>query len=77
MFLSIDEEKVIFCYLVINLLISDGILRQSIKLRTNINISHTCDECSTNFIWNLQDSVSYIIFNIIYIMRTHLAPADD
>lgn len=55
----------IFCYLVINLLISDGILRQSIKLRTNINISHTCNECSTNFIWNLQDNVSYIIFNII------------
>lgn len=56
---------VIFCYLIINLLISDGILRQSVKLRTNINITHTCDECSTKFIWNLQDTVSYIIFNII------------
>jgi hypothetical protein len=59
------SRYLIFCYLVINLLISDCILRQSIKLRTNINITHTCEECSTNFIWNLQDNISYIIFNII------------
>ena len=56
---------IIFCYLVINLLISDIILRQSIKLRTNINITHNCDKCPTNFIWNIQDNISYLIFNIV------------
>jgi hypothetical protein len=56
---------IIFCYLIVNLLISDIILRQSIKLRTNINIIHNCEKCPTNFIWNIQDCISYLIFNIV------------
>ena len=56
---------IILIYLIINLLISDFILRQSIKVRNLIEDEHICDKCSNNIVWNLQDSLSNIIFYIL------------
>ena len=49
-------------YLVINLLISDCILRQSIKIRNTLDIEHSCEKCSNNIVWNIQDNISSVIF---------------
>lgn len=56
---------IIVIYLIINLLISDFILRQSIKVRNIIEEDHICDKCSNNIVWNLQDSLANIIFYIL------------
>jgi hypothetical protein len=56
---------IIVIYLIINLLISDFILRQSIKIRNLAESDHICDKCSNNIVWNLQDSVSNVVFYII------------
>jgi hypothetical protein len=58
---------VITCYIIINLLISDFILRQSVKIRNLNNNEHenTCEYCSLNIVWNLQDNISNIIFYVI------------
>jgi hypothetical protein len=56
---------IIVIYLIINLLISDFILRQSIKIRNLAEVEHICDKCSNNIVWNLQDSISNIVFYII------------
>jgi hypothetical protein len=52
-------------YLYINLLLSDIILRQSIKIRNSMIVEHNCEYCSKNIIWNIQDIVSNILFTII------------
>lgn len=52
----------IVLYLVINLLISDFILRQSIKIRNVVDIEHCCEKCSNNIVWNIQDNISNIVF---------------
>jgi len=49
----------------INLLISDFILRQSVKIRNTIELEHNCEKCSNNIVWNIQDNISNIIFYII------------
>lgn len=54
-----------YAYMYINLFITDIILRQSVKLRVVSNTYHNCDQCSTNIVWNLQDMMANIIFNII------------
>jgi hypothetical protein len=56
---------IITIYLVINLLITDFILRQSIKIRINSEKEHQCDKCSTNIVWALQDNLANIIFYIL------------
>lgn len=56
---------VIVIYLIINLLISDFILRQSIKIRNLTEAEHICGKCSNNIVWNLQDSISNVVFYII------------
>jgi hypothetical protein len=56
---------VIVIYLIINLLISDFILRQSIKIRNLVEAEHSCNMCSNNVVWNLQDLVSNIVFYIL------------
>jgi hypothetical protein len=56
---------VVTAYLIINLLISDFILRQSVKIRNPINADNTCEKCSSNIVWNLQDNVSNIVFYIL------------
>ncbi len=53
------------CYLIINLLISDFILRQSVKIRNPIDTECACEKCSLNIVWNLQDNISNIIFYVI------------
>jgi hypothetical protein len=63
-FISILRYLIVI-YLVINLLISDFILRQSIKIRNSVEIDHTCDKCSNNVVWNIQDNISNIIFYIL------------
>lgn len=63
-FVNILRYLLVF-YCLINLLISDFILRQSIKIRNNIDIEHNCDKCSNNVVWNLQDNISNIIFYIV------------
>ena len=52
-------------YLYINLLLSDIILRQSIKIRNSMIVEHNCEYCSKNIVWNIQDIISNIIFTII------------
>jgi hypothetical protein len=52
-------------YLVINLLISDFILRQSIKIRNTIENDHNCDKCSNNIVWNIQDNISNVVFYVV------------
>ena len=52
-------------YLIINLLISDFILRQSVKIRNPIETDNACIKCSTNIVWNIQDNVSNIIFYVL------------
>lgn len=63
-------------YLVINLLISDFILRQSIKIRNTIDKEHNCDKCSNNIVWNIQDNISNIVFyglgGIVFKYNTYL-----
>jgi hypothetical protein len=56
---------IIVIYLIVNLLISDFILRQSIKVRNLIDGDHICEKCSNNIVWNLQDSLSNIVFYIL------------
>lgn len=56
---------IIVIYLLVNLLISDFILRQSIKIRNLINTEHNCIKCSNNIVWNLQDNISNIVFYIL------------
>ena len=63
-FINIFRYLMVF-YLVINLLISDFILRQSVKLRNTKDLEHNCEKCSSNIVWNLQDNVSNIIFYIV------------
>jgi hypothetical protein len=55
----------ILIYLIINLFISDLILRQSIKIRNMNDDEHTCVNCSDNIIWNIQDNLSNIIYYIL------------
>jgi hypothetical protein len=52
-------------YVYINLFIIDTILRQSLKIRTTSKTEHSCDYCSINITWNLQDIISNLLFNII------------
>jgi hypothetical protein len=52
-------------YLYINLLLSDIILRQSIKIRNSMIIEHNCEYCSKNIIWNIQDIISNILFTLL------------
>lgn len=52
-------------YVLINLLISDFILRQSVKIRNTIELEHNCEKCSNNIVWNIQDNISNIIFYIL------------
>jgi hypothetical protein len=54
-----------YMYMYINLFITDIILRQSVKLRIVSDLHHNCEQCSTNIVWNLQDMMANIIFNII------------
>ena len=59
---------IVILYIYINLLISDTILRQSLKIRTVSNLSnieHSCEKCSVNVIWNLQDTISNLLFNVV------------
>ncbi len=55
----------ITAYLIINLLISDFILRQSVKIRNPIDTDNACDKCSSNIVWNLQDNMSNIVFYVL------------
>ena len=52
-------------YLIINLLISDFILRQSVKIRNPIDTDNTCEKCSSNIVWNLQDNISNMVFYVL------------
>jgi len=52
-------------YVMINLLISDFILRQSIKIRNTVEVEHNCEKCSDNIVWNIQDNISNINFYIL------------
>jgi hypothetical protein len=52
-------------YTYINLLTSDTILRQSLKIRTISQLEHSCDNCDISVIWNLQDNITNLLFNII------------
>ncbi|AYV79956.1 MAG: hypothetical protein Gaeavirus3_10 [Gaeavirus sp.] len=54
-------------YLAFNLLITDSILRQSIKIRMNISPpeNHKCNKCSSDIVWNLQDIISSLLFMFI------------
>ena len=52
-------------YVLINLLISDFILRQSVKIRNTLELEHNCEKCSNNIVWNIQDNISNIIFYIL------------
>jgi hypothetical protein len=52
-------------YLIINLLISDFILRQSVKIRNTVDVEHSCEKCSNNIVWNLQDNISSFVYYII------------
>lgn len=56
---------VITAYLIINLLISDFILRQSVKIRNPIDTDNACEKCSSNIVWNLQDNISNIVFYVL------------
>jgi len=56
---------IVTCYLIINLLISDFILRQSVKIRNPIDTDNTCEKCSLNIVWNLQDNISNIVFYVL------------
>ena len=56
---------IITAYLIINLLISDFILRQSVKIRNPIDTDNACEKCSSNIVWNLQDNISNIVFYIL------------
>lgn len=56
---------IIIIYIYLNMFISDTILRQSLKIRTINEKEHSCENCSVNVVWNLQDSFSNILFNII------------
>lgn len=58
-------KYLIAIYLIINLLISDFILRQSIKIRNDLELEHNCDKCSNNIVWNIQDNISNILFYIV------------
>jgi hypothetical protein len=56
---------IIVVYLMINLLITDFILRQSIKIRNNVITEHNCEKCSNNIVWNIQDNISNMVFFMI------------
>jgi len=59
-------RHIITIYLAINLLITDFILRQSVRIRTCDNlIEHNCDRCSQDIIWNIQDIASNVVFYIL------------
>lgn len=58
-------KYLIAIYLIINLLISDFILRQSIKIRNDLELEHNCDKCSNNIVWNIQDNISNVLFYIV------------
>jgi hypothetical protein len=53
---------IILGYLLVNLFITDFILRQSVKIRNIIEPEHSCEECSSNIVWNIQDNISNIVF---------------
>lgn len=59
------SRYLVILYLMINLLISDFILRQSIKIRNIKDTEHTCEKCSNNIVWNIQDNISNAFFYII------------
>jgi len=73
-------QYLVFGYMYFNLIISDILLRQTIKIyiiKSNTNISnneHNCDYCSKNIVWNLQDIITNLVFNIIgtYIFRKNI-----
>jgi len=65
-------KYIFFIYSLINLFITDFILRQSIKYTKITNIKHSCSKCPVNLIHNIEECISIFIFNLVgYMISKH------